>query len=132
MRWLEQAAGTKALVTGATLRLGIEDRREDQPGDLLVAGFLRGAGPTEATILKRICDEDGEPVAYEAVSGIDLLSARDRDVFNGLSEHFGFKDAKAAFGGKSDSSAANFLKRCVALGLLIKAGGVYLKDVTEQ
>jgi hypothetical protein len=128
-RWFEEAAGARALVNNTDTRLGVVD--DEQPGaDLSLAGFMRSTGWLGARHLIREYQE-GEPVGYRLLHGVDLLSDAFQAAFLKLSPRFRFKDAAQALGGNSGSNTANFLKACVAAGIAKHDGSEYVKTVAE-
>ena len=79
------------------------------------------------TYLARVSNEDGEALAYRALSGQSLLvNKTQRDAFQKLPEAFRFKDAQAAYG-KGAQATTDFLNKCIGLGILRKAGKTYEK-----
>jgi hypothetical protein len=124
--WFEEAAGALALINASDTRLGLE-RSTVGPGDLLMAGFLRGVGWTESMLLERVHDEDGEPLGYRLMTGADHLNPRYQQTLQGLPRSFRFKDAHAALGGTSSSNTTKFLKQCIAVGVLKRDGKAYIK-----
>jgi hypothetical protein len=77
----------------------------------------------------RVCDDQGSPFGYRLLTGIALLNLEDRVVFERLQDPFRFKDVHTAMGGTSDSNAMRFLKRCLALQVILKEGKTYRKVV---
>jgi hypothetical protein len=128
--WLVEASGSRALVTGADVRLGIEARTEQQVGDLLVCGLARGRGQVGPLYLERAHDEAGDPIGYTSMQGLKLLSESDRVALQTLpTDHsFRFSDAKRALGGNSDSNTSRFLHRCMALELVYRVSEHYQRD----
>ena len=110
-----------ALVNGSDTRLGLEEIRGAQ-SELVLAGFVRSIGWIGTFHLERVHDEEGEPQGYAVLAAVDLLNPNYQQAFATLTERFRFKDAHAALGGTSASNANEFLKQCVALGLVTKDG----------
>lgn len=123
--WFQETAGALALVNQSDTRLGV------MPGsgqsDLLLAGFLRLLGPIATLDLERVVDEDGTPMGYRKLTGVEHLRSEDRTVFDKLGKQFRFKDIEVAMGGTSASNATRFLKKCLALGLARKETPGYVK-----
>lgn len=132
--WLVEASGSRALVTGSDVRLGLEARTDQQRGDLLLSGLMRGQGPIGPLYLSRAHDEAGDPIGYTLLQGLSLLSPRDRAALQTLPSDrpFRFTDVKRAFGGTSDSNAARFIERCMSLELLYRSGSHYARDLDKE
>jgi hypothetical protein len=116
--WFQEAAGSHALVNQTDTRIGVVPHSGE--ADLLLAGFVRGAGPLVPLDLARVLDADGNPEGYRLLTGLEHLSAEDRGVFVKLNATFRFKDVLAAMGGRSDSNANRFVKRCRSLDVIRK------------
>ena len=125
-RWFEEAAGSHALVNGCDTRLGLE-MTEDPWADLTLAGFIRAVGWTGSLSLQRVYDDDGDPLGYRLMTGIDQLGDSYRSAFEALGPRFRFKDVQAALGGKSASNANEMLNKCLTLGLVRRDGKEYVK-----
>src|SRR6185503_10055548 len=95
--------------------------------DLLVAGIIRGIGPMIPMDLARTVDEDGNPIGYRLLTGIDQLNPDDRAVYGRLQEQFRFKDVQREFGGKSASNPRRFLAKGMSVGIIVKDGLAYRK-----
>ena len=78
--------------------------------------------------LARVVDANGEAIGYRRVTGYDLLCNQVQEaVFEALPARFSFKDAKQAYG-RGDQPTANFLRKAIAIGILVKiTKGVYEK-----
>lgn len=124
-RWFEEAAGARAIVNQTDSRIGIVPH----PGqaDLLVGGFIRGTGAFSPLDLVRVAGDDGTPIGYRVLTGIEHLSSEQRAAYDKLPTKFRFKEIHTALGGKSDSNASNFAKKCVSLEILKKEGKHYVK-----
>jgi hypothetical protein len=123
--WFQETAGSHALVNQSDTRLGVV------PGtgqaDLLLAGFVRGTGAIPPLNLARMTDDDGFPIGYRLLEGVEQLRMEDRTVFDSLGSTFRFKDVETALGGKSSSNAKRFLDRCDSLRIVRKQGKIYVK-----
>jgi archaellum biogenesis ATPase FlaH len=127
-QWFQESAGSMALVNQSDTRIGVEPHPQRETADLLVAGFIRGKGPFVPLDLTRVRDEEeGAPVGYRLLTGIERLNPEDRKVYNRLPSRFKFKDVLRELGGQSDSNAARFLKRCESFQLAKKMGRAYVK-----
>jgi hypothetical protein len=123
MTWLQEAAGSRALVNNSDLRLGIEAVTSSLSGaDLLVGGFRRGAGKLPAFLLGRVFDEGDEPMGYELLTGVSTLNIQHQNLFTQLGPSFRFKDVREQLGGKSDSAAAKFLEACLQAQVICAEG----------
>jgi hypothetical protein len=126
--WFREAAGAHAIVNHSDTRIGVEVRRGEI--DLILSGFMRGTGLLTPLELARAFDDDGNPVGYRLLTGIDRLNPDDRAVFDKLGATCRFKDVMAAFGGTSGSNPARFLDRCQLLQIIRKDGSEYVKVKT--
>jgi hypothetical protein len=129
--WFQETAGAHALVNQSDTRLGVV------PGtgqvDLIVAGFARGTGLIQPLNLVRKVDEEGCPVGYGLLVGVEQLRPEDRTVFDGLKQSFRFKDVEAAIGGTSGSNAKRLVDRFLSLGIVRKDTNYYAKaEGSEQ
>jgi hypothetical protein len=106
--------------------LGVENVSAGR-GDLVLAGFVRAVGWLGSMYLERVHDENGEPLGYRRLTGIDHLNVRYRQAYGQLPDRFRFKDAHAALGGTSGSSTSEFLSQCRTLSVLKKEGTEYIK-----
>ena len=88
---------------------------------------MRTTGPFTPLNLARATDEDGNAIGYRLLAGAEHLSEEQQRSYGTLPQRFRFKDVSAAMGGRSDSNAANFLKKCVSLGIVKKDGKDYIK-----
>jgi hypothetical protein len=127
-RWFDNARGPGIIINGSDLRLGIEPSMTDLTGNqLIVRGFRRVHGEVPGIRVRRVLDEDGEPVGYSLMSDADLLPAEQREAFARLPGEFAFKDAMLAYARKNEATDA-FLKRFIGAGLLTKPRrGWYVK-----
>jgi len=130
--WFLQARGARALIKGTDIRLGVVPAgyanvklmggNSKVEVALVLRGLGRVRGEIPAVYLSRHCDEEGEPLGYGVVSGTSLLFDKDRrEAFAKLPQTFRFKDARQTFG-KGDQATADFLKKCIGLGLIRKLG----------
>ena len=76
--------------------------------------------------LVRCFDDDGEPIGYRKLSGIEALNNDQRNAFEKLPRTFAFKDAKMMYGRK-DQATSDFLKKCGHAGLVTGGGRRYEK-----
>ena len=82
-RWFLQARGSRALINGADVRIGVDrsgrakqfegfDGRSCEVA-LVIGGFGRVRGNVATTFLARVLDEDEEPLGYIKLAGVSLL-----------------------------------------------------------
>jgi hypothetical protein len=116
--WLQDTAGSLALINHMDLRLGIDTTRKGQ-ADLVVNGFRRFEGVLGATYLVRERDEAGEPAGYRLATGTENLSQKFQEIYNNLADSFRYKDVTAAMGGNSGSNVAAFLNACQNGGTIV-------------
>jgi len=121
--WMQEAAGSHALVNQSDTRLGIDTCAD---ADLVVTGIVRGRGVATPIYLDRVFDDDGEPKGYLPVEGVRLLEYEERDIFDALPDTFRFKDLKEGCGG-GGSKSQRILNRFIGLSLVKKNDSQYLK-----
>lgn len=127
--WFLQARGTRELINGCDVRIGVDRCSLAVNGDTLVMrGFSRVEGEIPLQRLLRVLDEDGEPQGFRHLCGVDLLHPSDQqDAFGRLPAWFRFREALVAYG-KGDQATSDFLKKCMGVGILRKVErGVYEK-----
>jgi hypothetical protein len=142
--WFNQARGASALINGSDIRLGVEEPTaclayskdsgvqsvgSEIKGALVVRGFGRVSGEIPRMHLTRVLDgEDGEPMGYRRMVGVELLFNRDQqESFAQLPDSFSFKEAKQTYG-RHDQATRLFLLKCIGLGILRQsAKGCYAK-----
>lgn len=130
--WFQDSCGSFALINHTDTRLGVEPAYNKGDAALVFSGFVRGHGPLAPLYLGRDYDEDGDPVGYRRVEGLDYLSEKQREAFRLLPKKFRFRDVKLALG-NSDSNAKNLIDRAVAVGKCKKVSkGLYEKTDGED
>jgi hypothetical protein len=130
--FFNRARGSKVLINGTDVRLGIDRAERDPTGMVVIRGFERVNGEIPPMFVRRALGEDGRPVGYAPAAGVSLLTNPDHAAaYQRLPAHFRFKDAKLAYG-KSDSATANFLKACESAGIVRRAGGGYEKVKVKE
>jgi AAA domain len=130
--FFNRARGSKVLVNGTDVRLGIDRAERDPSSMVVIRGFERVNGEIPAMLVRRVLGEDGRPVGYALTGGVSLLTNPGHAAaYRHLPERFRFKDAKLAYG-KSDSATANFLKACESVGIVRKVGDGYEKVSDED
>jgi hypothetical protein len=130
IEWLNEAAGARALINQTNARIGLERSRSTVGDDvaLVMKSHVKVKGETGPYYLERICDGAGEPIGYSRIVGVKLLNNPEQETaFEKLPDRFSFKEAKAIYG-KTDNPTDQWLKKCIAAGLLRKVGrGKYEK-----
>jgi hypothetical protein len=143
-KWFLQTRGTRNLINASDVRLGIDvpsvasgirDVREND-GDqiaLVLGGFGRVRGEIGPLFIARAFDEDGEPLGYRQMIGVELLfNEGQQQAFSRLPQTFRTGEAKRIYG-RQDQATGDFLKKCERLGLVKKIGrGQYEKCRTTE
>jgi len=135
--WFYQARGSRALINGCDVRLGL-DRSVANANEtvLVMGGFERVRGEIPIVHLDRMLDEDGEPLGYRQITGAQLLSGNPEQAaaYGRLPDTFRFTAAKQTYG-KGDQATRDFLNKCKSAGILQQPGrGIYekIKQQAEQ
>ncbi|MFZ3214199.1 MAG: AAA family ATPase [Terriglobales bacterium] len=135
-RWFLQARGSRALVNGSDMRIGM-DRPSRASGNsevaLVIGGFGRVRGNIPTTFVARVLDEDDEPLGYDKLAGVRLLfNSEQEEAYRKLLPESRFKDAQKVYG-RGAQATTDFLKKCIGVGIMRKDGSVYRKvEVAEQ
>ena len=143
MTWLLQACGARALVNQSDVRMGFDTTSGTQRAitelnksgsgspvseevGLVVKGFARLRGEFGPQYLARNFDEEGNPLGYRQMTGLELLfNPEQQAAFLRLLNRFTFKEAKAIYG-RSDQPTRDFLQKCIRIGILRQpAKGIY-------
>lgn len=138
--WFLQARGSRALINGCDVRIGIDGFNKTgemttvngRPVEVaaVLAGFSRVRGKFPPLYLARAVDDDGAPLGYERLSGVNLLfNSEQEQAFHRLSTTFRFKEAHLIYG-KGAQATTDFLKKCLSIKILRKIGIMYLKVET--
>jgi AAA domain len=135
--WFLQARGSRALVNGSDVRIGI-DRPSTNVGissreiALVLGGFGRVRGNLPTTFISRVLDEDDEPIGYEKLTGASLLfNPEQEQAYMKLPTSVRFKDAQRIYG-KGPQATVGWLKKCIGIGIMRKDGPEYRKvEVAE-
>lgn len=131
MTWLLQACGARALVNQSDVRIAFDRasaaKAHEEIG-LVVRGFARLRGEFGPLYLARDFDEEGNPLGYRRMTGLELLYNPEQQLaYQRLPNRFAPKDAKAIYG-RADQATQDFLQKCVRVGILRKlAKGFYEK-----
>lgn len=142
MTWLLRASGARALVNQSDVRIALDStlgvvriglpkgaaRAASDEVGLVVRGFTRLRGELGPEYLTRDRDEDGTPLGYRKLSGVELLfNSEQEHAFLRLPDQFAFREAKAVYQ-RADQPTTDFLQKCIRVGILRKpAKGVYAK-----
>jgi hypothetical protein len=141
MTWLNMACGARALINQSDVRMAFDisagarrvaaERSKNGAGEevgLVVKGFARLRGEFGPLFLTRDCNEEGEPLGYRRMTGVELLFNIDQQaMFAKLPQEFQFKEAKRIYG-RQDQATRDFLQKCERVGVLKRCGhGRYVK-----
>jgi hypothetical protein len=116
--WLQQMEGPRALVNQTDVRIAV-DEGDSNPVALKVKWSQRVYGDSPLLSVKRVFDDDDQPLGYQQLTGKEYLSPEKRAAFDKLPQDFATKDAKTALN-RSDDPTNKFLGECKQLGLLQK------------
>lgn len=142
-RWFLQARGTRQLVNGADVRIGVDENaianfQTELDGKaaetaFVLGGFGRVRGKLAAVYVGRVFGEDGEPVGYRVLAGASLLfNSGQQTAYRDLPDTFSFTQAQRIYA-RGAQATTDFLKKCCNVGILSKAGREYRKvRVAEQ
>lgn len=133
--WLEEAAGTRALINQTDTRLGVDYAKASGMAfpeeTYALAGFSKFTGLILPSYFVRVYDEHGRPRGYAPAS--PKLNEEDARIFNLLPSPYTYSQAFELKGGKSHRSVAEMLKRyvlaSVAKGHGMGRGKFYTKEV---
>jgi hypothetical protein len=123
LEWLQQASGARALVNQTNTRIAFDRVRQRRiDAAFVMKSFIKSKGGTESIYIERVLDDDGEPIGYRSIVGIDLLDNPDQEAaFRLLPNEFRFKEAQELYGRAPDPTT-KFLRKCIAAGLVRKVG----------
>lgn len=136
MQWLKETAGGGSLINQSHTRIAVDsvDGRSHLDAVLILRWYRKSKGEAGPLYLGRVCDEDGEPFGYRALTDVRLIGNPDQETaFRNLPREFPFKEAKKVLG-RSDDPTSKFLKKCASLGLVRQiCRGRYMRmdNVTE-
>lgn len=130
MQWLKETAGGGSLINQSHTRIAVDsvDGRSHLDAALILRWYRKSKGEAGPLYLGRVCDEDGEPYGYRALTDVRLIGNLEQETaFSNLPREFAFKEAKKVLG-RSDDPTSKFLKKCAALGLVRQvARGRYVR-----
>jgi putative DNA primase/helicase len=139
-RWFQEARGPRALFNGSDVRLGMAEPRSakirvpigDAELAFLVRGFARVRGEIPLTYVARELDNDGKPLGYRKLTGVELsFNSEQEGAFHRLPNCFRYKVAHLTYG-KGHQATVDFLKKCIALGILRKTPDGYEKGTQAK
>jgi hypothetical protein len=93
--WFNEASGALSLINGADTRLGVAEPKKKTPEDVafVLRGFRRVRGELPMLYVRRVRDENGEPLGYERLMDQSfLLTEPFKTRFDNLPNHFRHKD----------------------------------------
>jgi hypothetical protein len=131
MSWLNQAAGHRSIINQADTRIAADLPKRISDAAMVLRWHRRLKGEGGPIYLQRDFDQ-GEPLGYRRMTGVELLSNPDQqNAFRQLPDSFTFRQAKAAYG-RADNPTDKMLRKCMDLGILRqpKARGPYEKVST--
>jgi len=129
LEWLLEAAGARALINQTTTRIAFDRPRRANAIDaaFVMKYFVKTIGEGGPIYLERVCNEQGDPIGYRAMAGVQLLGDADQQALFLRLPHgqFSFKEAKFIYG-KSDDPTRKWLLKCMDAKLVKQVGwGVY-------
>jgi hypothetical protein len=132
-KWFLQTRGSGNLINASDVRLGIDTpgisigiQNVNSNGSAQAALVLRGFGRVRGEIgplfIARSYDDEGEPMGYRHMNGVELLFNDDQqEAFSRLPQTFSTGEAKRIYG-RQDQATHDFLKKCVTRALLKQTG----------
>lgn len=134
MEWLKETAGGGSLINQSHTRIAVDslDGRSHLDAVLILRWYRKSKGEAGPLYLERVCDEEGEPFGYRALTDVRLIGNPDQETaLRNLPREFTFKEAKKVYG-RSDDPTSKFLKKCASLGLVqqVKRGHYKRTDNT--
>ncbi len=131
LEWLQEAAGTRSFINQTDVRIAIAERtlakrRNDDREILVLRHYIKLRCEYGPWYVNRMFNRDGDPIGYERLSDIALMSGEYQQLYNNLPASFRYQEAETLTG-KRGGSLAHFLRKCQSLGVLRKDQGVYSK-----
>lgn len=115
--WLEEAAGTLALINNTDLRCGWEKERGSDE-DFWFGGFLRVYGNVGPFKVRRLYDDEGWPLGYRLCTKQEQLNPTEQVTYAQLPwEEFDFTYLTKTLR-KSQGASGRLIKKCVELGIV--------------
>jgi hypothetical protein len=121
--WLLEMEGPRALVNQTDVRVAVAEG-DGNPAALKVKWSRRVHGDSPLVLLDRVFDGDGDPMGYQHLTGVALLSSDQQQAYAKLPippTEFTFKDAKQALG-QGDNRTGEFLSKGRLVGVIEKLG----------
>jgi hypothetical protein len=122
LTWLEAAAGARALINQTFTRIAV-DHIKDNDAALVVRGFYKGRGEFGPWKLARNYGDDGEPIGYDRLMGVELLDYFDKAFFEQMP-----KDTPMSYGdvskalGDDKNKVLRFLDTCFNAQVVMSIG----------
>lgn len=134
--WFLQARGSRALVNGSDVRIGIDRPRLAGPDSevaLVLGGFSRLSGIIPNNFISRVLGEDGEPVGYERLTGARLLfNDHQEQAYRSLPQTVRFTNAQRIYK-RGPQATLDWLNKCISIGIMRRDGREYRKlEVAES
>lgn len=115
--WLQEAAGSRALMTGVDTRIGVA-KSDKEDVALIVGGYQRLTGKLPSMFLGRQEDENGIAEGYVQASVEHSLTSKQLEVYKNLPEQFRAASLKPHF--KSSKMLYKFLEAALGAGLIVQ------------
>jgi len=113
--WLKQACGARALTNQTDVRIAVDS---SEKAALVIKFHARIQGESGPLYVAREADENGEPLGYQRMTGVQLLyNPSQEDAYRRLPDDFRFREAMTTYG-KTDDPTRKFLKKCISVGIL--------------
>jgi len=112
--WFNETRGAGALISSVDTRIGVGVSGDV---DLTMFGFARSVGQLTAIDIRRTYDEQGEPLGYIKLTGLERLPDFQKRAYAALPKEFLHREAKGIYG-KGPQATTNFLQKCIGLSLL--------------
>lgn len=126
--WSQDMEGPRAFINQTDVRIAIAEG-DGNPAALQLKWALRVRGDSPLVLVERMFDDDGEPIGYQHLTGVDLLSQEKRRVIERLPEEpeefstAQVKEArKACELGAGNDPTNKFLAECKQMRIIEKVG----------
>lgn len=122
--WLDEAAGSKALINHVTCRLGIDQAKASgfDEETYCLTGYSKHEGNLPRIYFTRIYDEKNLRKAIGYGAAVQRFTQEQADLFNALPDLYGFSELFELRGKKNRNGVANLLRAYVAAGLAVQQG----------
>lgn len=121
--WLNNAAGSGALITQAESRIAIDFWHSSEEDKLVIGGFTKARESMTPLQAERVYSDDREPLGYrwnpQAIW--EGLSEDDKMAYAKLPAGFRYRDAERLFEDRSRSSVQRLLDRLRQAGRVVQA-----------